>query len=135
MERVQTTALIQLLDAGFTPVFCALTHDGNGQLLNTNADSIAASLAIALSASYSTKLIYCFEKQGVLRDVNDPESVISEIDRYAFEALRKSGDIATGMIPKLFNSFKALEEGVGQVCIGSVGLLSGNAPKFTQIIL
>lgn len=135
VEGIQTSSLTLLLKAGFVPVFCALTHDGKGQLLNTNADSIAAALAIDLSTTFRTKLIYCFEKQGVLRDVDDPESVIAQIDRGGVETLRKTGVISTGMIPKLFNSFKALEEGVDQVYIGSVSLLSEQTTKFTQIRL
>lgn len=135
IETVHSSSLTLLLNAGFIPVLCALTHDGNGQLLNTNADSIAAAIAIELSAAFETHLIYCFEKKGVLRDVNDPESVIEMIDRHSLESLQKSGVISTGMVPKLFNSFKALEEGVERVCIGSVSLLSGQAKKFTQINL
>jgi len=133
VERVNTQGLSTLLNAGFTPVFCALTHDGNGQLLNTNADSIAADLAMALSPAYEVRLIYCFEKQGVLRNVNDPESVISTIDADNFKSLQKEGVISAGMIPKLFNSFRALQAGVEQVIIGPVSLLSGQAPKYTQI--
>ncbi|MGB5316801.1 MAG: acetylglutamate kinase [Robiginitalea sp.] len=135
VKQVNTDGLSTLLNAGFTPVFCALTHDGNGQLLNTNADSIAAELAMALSATYEIKLIYCFEKQGVLRDVNDPESVIPQIDTENFKTLQKEGVISAGMIPKLFNSFRALQAGVDQVYIGPVSLLSGQAPKYTQIRL
>ncbi len=135
VERVNTEGLSTLLNAGFTPVFCALTHDGKGQLLNTNADSIAADLAMALSPAYEVRLIYCFEKQGVLRNVNDPESVIPSMDTDNFKSLQKEGVISAGMIPKLFNSFRALQAGVDQVIIGPVSLLSGQAPKYTQIQL
>ena len=135
VERVDTHGLSTLLNAGFTPVFCALTHDGNGQLLNTNADSIAADLAMALSPLYDVKLVYCFEKQGVLRDVSDPESVIPRIDPGNFKILQKEGIISEGMIPKLFNSFRALQAGVDQVYIGPASLLLGQAPKSTQIHL
>jgi acetylglutamate kinase len=135
VERVRSAALLMLLDSGLVPVFCALTHDGNGQLLNTNADSIAAALAVDLSTTYETTLIYCFGEQGVLNDVNDPESVIEQIDRNSLATLEKEGIISTGMIPKLFNSFKALAEGVDKVYIGPVSLLSGQARKFTQIRL
>jgi acetylglutamate kinase len=135
VERVDTDGLITLLKTGFTPVFCALTHDGNGQLLNTNADSIAADLAMALSPAYEVKLIYCFEKQGVLRDVSNPESVIPQISPDNFKTLQKEGVISEGMIPKLFNSFRALQAGVDQVYIGPVSLLDGQTPKSTQIHL
>lgn len=135
VEHVEIPALLALLDAGFVPVFCALTHDGQGQLLNTNADSIAAALATGLSGNFRVKLIYCFEKEGVLSDPNNPESVIPHLDRARLEALKKTGAVSAGMIPKLFNSFRALEEGVDQVCIGSVSLL-GDAPRtFTRIRL
>lgn len=135
VERVDTHGLSTLLNAGFTPVFCALTHDGNGQLLNTNADSIAADLAMALSPLYDVKLVYCFEKQGVLRDVSDPESVIPRINPDNFKILQKEGVISEGMIPKLFNSFRALQAGVDQVYIGPVSLLHRQAPKYTKIHL
>jgi acetylglutamate kinase len=135
VEQVGTASLTALMQAGFVPVFCALTHDGRGQLLNTNADSIAAAVAIGLSANFRTKLIYCFEKEGVLGDVNNPESVLPHLHRADLEPLKQSGAVSTGMIPKLFNSFRALEEGVDQVWIGSVALLSGTARTFTQIRL
>lgn len=135
VEDVNTDGLSSLLHAGFTPVFCALTHDGNGQLLNTNADSIAADIAIALSPFYHVKLMYCFEKQGVLRDVDNPDSVIPRIDKNQVETLKKTGIISTGMIPKLSNSFRALQAGVDRVYIGPVSLLSGQAIKYTEIRL
>ena len=135
IESVQTSSLTALLDTGFVPLICALTHDGQGQLLNTNADTIAAALAVSLSSFYRTKLVYCFEKKGVLRDMYDPESTITEIDRPLFHTLRRDGIIASGMIPKLFNSFKALEEGVDQVYIGSVDLLDKTTTTSTQIRL
>src|SRR5438105_3005896 len=76
-----------LMHAGFTPVFCALTHDGEGQLLNTNADTIASALAVALAKLYDTTLIYCFEKKGVLKDINDESSLVNEIDHKGYEEL------------------------------------------------
>src|ERR1700709_1420421 len=78
----------RLIDAGFTPVFCGLTHDGEGQLLNTNADTIASSLAVALSELYETTLIYCFEKSGVLKDIDDEDSLIREISPAHYEELK-----------------------------------------------
>jgi len=78
-DSINAENISKLLSAGFTPVFCALTHDGEGQLLNTNADTIASALAVALAKLYDTTLIYCFEKKGVLRDVNDEKSLIEEI--------------------------------------------------------
>ena len=117
-KSVNTAGLAALLDSGFTPVFSAITHDGKGHLLNTNADTIASALAVAMSAIYSTSLVYCFEKKGVLRDVDDPGSVIREIPADAFEQLKAEGIVAEGMIPKLHNAFKAIENGVQDVFIG-----------------
>lgn len=106
-----------LLDNGTTPVFCAITHDGNGVLLNTNADTIAYTLAAALSQKYDTTLYYCFEKEGLLRDVDNPDSLIKTITKDEAEELKATGVIAGGMIPKIDNSFKAIEKGVSEVVI------------------
>lgn len=115
---VDVGTISAFLNAGLTPVFSAVTHDGRGQLLNTNADTIAAALAIALSAQYTTSLVYCFEKRGVLRDVNNENSLIPEIRASEFEPLKTSGVIADGMVPKLHNAFEAIGKGVDEVCIG-----------------
>jgi len=108
----------RLMEAGFTPVFCAITHDGEGQLLNTNADTIASALAVALSKLYETTLIYCFEKKGVLQDINDEESLIREIDPDRYEELKTKQIIHSGMLPKLDNAFTAISCGVKAVIIG-----------------
>jgi len=108
----------RILDAGFTPVFCAITHDGQGQLLNTNADTIASALAVALAKSYDTTLIYCFEKKGVLRDIEDEDSVITNIDPKTYEYLKEQKVIHSGMLPKLDNAFAAINQGVSAVIIG-----------------
>lgn len=108
----------RLMEAGFTPVFCAITHDGDGQLLNTNADTIASALAVALSGLYETTLIYCFEKKGVLQDINDEESLIRDIDPDRYEELKKQQIIHSGMLPKLDNAFTAINCGVKAVIIG-----------------
>lgn len=118
-EAVNVSLLANLLSSGFVPVFSAITHDGKGQLLNTNADTIAATLATALSERYSCSLLYCFEKKGVLRDVNDDDSVIREIKSSSFIALQEEGIISEGMIPKIKNAFDAIENGVKDVFIGS----------------
>lgn len=120
---VDRDGLSRLLDAGFTPVFSAITHDGEGQLLNTNADTIAAGLATALSAYYETTLVYCFEKKGVLHDIDDEESVIREINPERYEELKKKQIIHSGMLPKLDNAFTAINCGVKAVLIGSAGEL------------
>ena len=115
---INPESIKKLLDGGFTPVFCALTHDGDGQLLNTNADTIASALAVALSKLYETTLIYCFEKKGVLQDVNDEDSLIRDIDPKRYERLKQEQIIHSGMLPKLDNAFTAISCGVKAVIIG-----------------
>src|SRR5690606_35757052 len=117
-DSVNTVSLSKLLNEGFTPVFSAITHDGHGQLLNTNADTLASALAVSLAALSTTSLVYCFEKKGVLSDVNDEYSVIPKIQADDFEELKKKGVIADGMIPKLHNAFEAITNGVDEVYIG-----------------
>lgn len=119
--------------AGLVPVCCALTHDGNGQLLNTNADTLAASIAHSLSANYKVELSYCFEKPGVLIDVNDPTTLVEKMDRKRFEEMKTQNQIVAGMIPKLTHCFEALEKGVQSVRVGSMELLNTRCPH-TQIL-
>ena len=114
---VNATLIEQLLQLGLTPVFCAINHDGHGQLLNTNADTIAASVAKALSTNYAVTLHFCFEKRGVLLDVNDDNSVIEKITLADYGELKESGAISEGMLPKLENAFDALQFGVENVII------------------
>lgn len=118
-KSINIKNLSVLIDNGFMPVFSAITHNGNGQLLNTNADTVASALAVALSVNYQTSLIYCFEKKGVLRDVDDEQSVISQINPATFETLQAQNIIHSGMLPKLHNAFEAINSGVQQVFIGS----------------
>ena len=122
-DSVNTLAIKKFLDAGFTPVFSAITHNGNGQLLNTNADTIASALATALSNHYETCLIYCFEKNGVLFDVDNENSVIETITSAQFEQYKENGVISDGMIPKLQNAFDAIQKGVKSVYIGNAANL------------
>lgn len=114
-QKINDRFLFSLLSMGITPVICAITHDENGALLNTNADTIASSIAIAMSKHFSTKLIYCFEKNGVLSDPDDDESVISLITYDHFQTLKGNGTISKGMIPKLDNAFNAIKNGVSEV--------------------
>ncbi len=117
-ESVAKDKLSDILQTGLIPVFSAITHDGEGQLLNTNADTIASAIAIALSSIYLVSLVYCFEKKGVLTDVADDESVIRQISSSEFEKLKADEIIAGGMLPKLENAFKAINCGVNEVYIG-----------------
>jgi acetylglutamate kinase len=130
---VNTDVLQLLLTNNITPVFCALTHDGNGQLLNTNADTVAAELAIAFAKDYKVELYYCFEKNGLLKDVKDNDSVIPFIDTKKYNSLIKKGVITDGMLPKLNNCFYALKHQVSKVCIGKAEMLYNSNSKFTTI--
>lgn len=141
-ESVNAGFIYSLLERGIVPVFNAINHDGCGNLLNTNADTIASSVAIAMAGyryrsprevccrceecthcsddgrlTHETELIYCFEKDGVLYDKDDDTSVIPEIDKVRFAELKEEGIVADGMIPKITNSFKAIDCGVARVVI------------------
>jgi acetylglutamate kinase len=122
-DSVDALAIKKFLDAGFTPVFSAITHNGNGQLLNTNADTIASALSTSLSKLYETSLIYCFEKNGVLSNIDDEYSVIETITASEFDRLKEQGIINDGMIPKLQNAFDAINKGVKSVFIGNASNL------------
>ncbi|QKJ30137.1 acetylglutamate kinase [Mucilaginibacter mali] len=135
-DSVNAKGISALLDAGFTPVFSALTHDGEGQMLNTNADTIASALAVGLSGLYKTTLIYCFEKKGVLKDIDDEDSLIREINPERYDELKTAGIIHSGMLPKLDNAFKAIGFGVQAVIIGhadDLGKLGDGASFGTRL--
>ena len=117
VEQVNTDAIKTLIENKIVPVVCALTHDLRGQLLNTNADTIAAQLAIAASELYEVSLVYCFEKPGVMMDPEVESSLIEKIDSFRYQQLKQEGIIATGMLPKMHNCFQALEKGVEKVLI------------------
>lgn len=117
-NSINTKTISDLLESGLVPVLCAITHDGKTQLLNTNADTIASAIAVAMSSLYKTRLIYCFEKKGVLKDVNDDATVVREIRSSEFENLKVDGTVVGGMIPKLHNAFEAINKGVSAVYIG-----------------
>lgn len=141
-DSVNAAFIYSLLERGMTPVFNAINHDGDGNLLNTNADTIASAVACALAGyryrdsrdvccrcedcthcsddgrlTHETELVYCFEKDGVLYDKDDDSSVIPEIDKEHFAQLRAEGRVADGMIPKLTNAFRAIDSGVARVII------------------
>lgn len=115
--KINSDFIATLLEAGVSPVFCAITHDGEGSLLNSNADSVASAVAVAASRIAPTDMHFCFEKLGVLRDVDDPDSLIAEIRPDSYRELRESGVVNKGMIPKIDNAFCAVEKGVKSVTI------------------
>lgn len=131
--KVDTSVLKTLLNANITPVFCAITHDEKGQLLNTNADTIASELAIGFATKYKTELYYCFEKNGVLLDLDNDDSVLENIDHEKYRELLKDGVIANGMLPKLNNCFHAINKKVYKVCIGKSEMIYNQNSKFTTI--
>jgi acetylglutamate kinase len=131
IDRVNTDFVSSLLELGLTLVVAPITHDGRGQLLNTNADTIAQELATALSHSYETHLVYSFEKAGVLLDASNDDTVIPTLTPSAFQKLKEAGAIYAGMLPKLENAFAALDRGVTKVIIGKAehlpALIAGSA--------
>lgn len=116
-SKINTQLLNTLLKSGVTPVFCAITHDTKGTLLNSNADSVASAVAVAAATIAPTDLVFCFEKQGVLRDIDDENSVISLITKADYSTIRNEGIISKGMVPKIDNAFRAIDEGVASVTI------------------
>ena len=135
VQKVNTPVLETLLSNGIVPVFCAITHDGKGQLLNTNADTIASELAIALSEFFEVTLNYCFEKPGVLFDAEDDTSVIENINPALYSKLKAEKAIHSGMIPKLDNCFNSLSKGVQQIKIGHHKMLQDKTAIYTSIKL
>ena len=117
IDFVETTILQQLLNNDVTHVFCAITHDKNGHLLNTNADTIASELAVALAHFFKTTLKFCFEKNGVLKNPEDDNSIIEKISFKDFQKYKHAGIISEGMIPKMDNAFFALKNKVEKVFI------------------
>ncbi len=117
VRQVNGQALTSLIRAGIVPVIAPLTHDGKGNLLNTNADTMAGETAKGLAHAFDVRLVYCFEKSGVLRDENDDNSVISEITHDTYTKLRQQQIVTGGMIPKLDNAFDAINSGVSEVII------------------
>jgi acetylglutamate kinase len=125
VKQVNANLLAQLIQQGVVPVMAPLTHDGQGHILNTNADTIAGETAKALVRDFDVTLIYCFEKAGVLLDENDDNSVISTLDRVQFNEYVEKGIIQGGMIPKLENAFQSIENGVSKVIITLATAIDG----------
>ena len=117
VKKVNAQALVELLNQSYLPVIAPLTHDGNGNLLNTNADTIAGEIAKTLAFDWNVRLIYCFEKRGVLLNEADEDSVISTLNFELFQQYKSEGIIYGGMIPKLDNAFQVIASGVKEVII------------------
>lgn len=133
VKQVNADALKALILQGVVPVIAPLTHDGKGNILNTNADTMAGETAKALASLFDVTLVFCFEKEGVLRDENDDSSVIPVIDRNLYAELKQQGIVAGGMLPKLDNSFATLSAGVQSVIITKASNLS-DLSKGTHLV-
>ena len=132
---VNNDRIHQFLANALTPVFCAITHNEKGQLFNTNADTVAAQIAIAMSVYYEVSLYYCFELKGVLTNINDKDSVIEHIDTQKYTSLKAEGIIADGMLPKMENCFDALNKGVAKVHIANADFVNNQAVTHTTLTL
>ena len=125
VERADGSMLSRLIEAGITPVMAPLTHDGEGNILNTNADTIASETAKALADIYDVTLIFSFEKKGVLSNPDDEESVIPVITRTLYNKYKDEGIISGGMLPKIENALNAVESGVEKVLITLATAIDG----------
>lgn len=130
-SKVKSQNLKVLIDNNFIPVFASLTHDEQGHILNTNADTIASSLAIALSTFYDVRLIYCFEKKGVLENADDDNSAITFINKEKYKQLVDEQKLFAGILPKIDNAFAAIDAGVKEVLIGHADDLIQNITSET----
>lgn len=124
IDRVNTDFISTLVTNGYDVVVAPITHDKKGQLLNTNADTIAQEIATGMSAMYNVSLVYGFDKPGVLMDANRDETVIESIDHESYRKLKNDKVIFAGMIPKLDNAFSAIDKGVKKVIIGKAESLA-----------
>lgn len=126
VKQVQADSLAALIERGIVPVLAPLTHDGKGNILNTNADTIAGEAAKALARYFDVTLVFCFEKNGVLRDADDDNSVIPQMNESDFRNYVAQGVVQGGMIPKLENAFQAIAAGVKEVVITKASHLGQN---------
>lgn len=118
-DKIKTETWHILLESNLTPVVAPLTHDNKGHILNTNADTIASAIAVNLSLYYTVTLIYCFEKNGVLLDVNDELSVVKDLNEKKYQQLKETKSLFAGILPKIDNAFEAINKGVQEVVIGN----------------
>ena len=135
VDAINSEIIDVLLQNNVIPVFCAITHDKKGQLLNTNADTIASEVAIGMSNLYKTELNFVFELKGVLENIEEKNSVIEQINSEKYEQLVAKGIIADGMLPKMHNCFNALEKGVHKVKIGDASLVKNATKLYTTLSL
>lgn len=138
VSSVNVNLIQSLLSAGLTPVFNAITHDGSGQLLNTNADTIAAALAKSMSETFSVKLIYAFDQPGVMTNLEDPSSLIQTLDEKTFLQLKNENTIHSGMLPKLESCFDSLKNGVDQIVLchtSAIESIQSTTSQNTTIVL
>ena len=134
VKQVNNSWFKHLLHQNISPVCCAITHDKNGQLFNTNADTITAEIGKALAQDFEVKISYCFELPGVMKDINDPNSLIEKINQASYQQLLLNNTISAGMLPKLHNAFDALQAGVKEVAIGATNMINQTIP-YTSITL
>jgi len=134
IDSINTDCLTWLMKKNVIPVLNSITHDGHGQLLNTNADTIASEVAIALSPYYQVCLHYCFEMPGVMKDLQDPDSLLVHLNLGTYQKLKENGTISSGMIPKLDNGFKACQHGV-KVAIGNSTHFCSPQSEYTSLEL
>ena len=135
VDAINAEFINVLLQNNVTPVFCAITHDKKGQLLNTNADTIVSEVAIGMSELYDTELNFVFELKGVLKTIEDKNSVITHINSEKYKELIDAGIIADGMLPKMHNCFNALTKGVSKVKIGDASLVKKDNKLYTILSL
>ena len=135
VDTVNSDVIKLLVENNLTPIFCAITHDKKGQLLNTNADTIAAELAKGMSAYFEVELIYCFEKIGVLANVDNEATLIEKIDFKMLSSLKQTNVISDGMLPKIDNCFDALQNEVTKVIIGKPEVIGDKNLKHTTLVL
>ena len=134
VKQVNNSWFKHLLHQNISPVCCAITHDKNGQLFNTNADTITAEIGKALAQDFEVKISYCFELPGVMKDINDSNSLIEKINQASYQQLLLNNTISAGMLPKLHNAFDALQAGVKEVAIGATNMINQTIP-YTSITL
>ena len=136
IDCVNTYLFNYLLEGGLLPVLCALTHNKEGDLLNTNADTIATAIAVACAETYDITLHYIFDKQGVLSNIDEPSSVIPVINKRLYEEMKQQQAIHSGMLPKLENAFVAIERGVSAIVLaGTHFLIDSERHHGTKLLL